>query len=1121
MAQRTVAQQDVASAPAANVRRTEEFHLPKDGPNGDTIRFSDSEDQEAPAEVDAAQARATNASRRDIPGYEILGELGRGGMGVVYKARQKQLNRLVALKMILHSDHANRDQRLRFEREARAIARLEHPNIVHIHEIGEHDGKPFFSLEYVTGGGLDKKLCGEPMSPREAAKLVETLADAMHVAHQAGVIHRDLKPANVLMTEEGEPKITDFGLAKNLGEAGQTETGAVMGTPSYMAPEQAMANHGEIGAGSDAYALGVILYECLSGHPPFQAATAMDTILQVIDQPPPSLSRQRPEIPKDLETICLKCLEKNSRQRDESARLLADELRRFQNGEPILARPVGRLERGWRLCKRYPVVAGLALLVLVSLVAGTAFSTAFAIRAGTRELEAIEAKNATQREKGKAVALAEQKTQTVEALQDNLYVADLRAAQSALEEGDSDRALELLQKHQPAASLPDRRGFAWYYLLHQCRNSRGVVCETEPQLYRMALSPDGKTLAVGQGEGNKLYLCDAKSGEHLWTDELPQKNFDIEFSPDGKVLAVTCGKGKRQTQREYEYAGVYLYDLSAGPTSRKRLSEESTLGVCLAFSPQGDMLACGAEGGRIEVWDYVQGKRVAQLQVQSDSRDVEAIAFTPDGGRLISATYGGAVRVWEVGKAIVPRVLIQHQYTVPLQDAYFASSWWRYRPVALAVSPDGKLLAAASNGTAIQLWNLANDQSLGQLEGHADAVTSLKFDQEGKRLVSGSLDRSIRVWDVEKRTEIERIGSHRDIVSSVAITPQQDEVLSAGDEGTVRRWRLPQPGEDEPEVLKGNALRSLIYALGLSPDKRMVASGGFKYAIPLHDLHRGELIRYLKRDHGRVYSLAFSPDGKHLACANYDDHLLEIWDCESEQNTMRIEHVGPVGHVTYSEDGKKLAVSDQRGVHIRDAGSGKRLWSLQGMNAEFSADGRWLAVCGKSGVVVHSAVNYKPEFQFPCEHAFSPAVFSRDSRLLAVVDNRKTILIWDVDSQELLHRISGHFAAIAAIAFCQDGKTLASVGEDGRTILWDLVTGKQKAVLRGHVASVTALAFSRDGQVLATGGLDEQIRLWRAPRCRGPVTERASTWSNGRALFIARSRRPIRRTRRGNASRSL
>jgi serine/threonine-protein kinase len=304
-----------------------------------------------------------------LPGYVIIRELGRGGMGVVYLARQTKLNRPVALKMILAGGHAGAADLARFQTEAEAIARLRHPNIVQVYEVGEHEGKPYFSLEFCGGGSLEKKLGSTPLPPKKAASLVETLARAMQAAHEEKVIHRDLKPANVLLAEDGTPKITDFGLAKKLDEAGQTRSGAILGTPSYMAPEQAGGKSGAIGPFADVYALGAILYECLTGRPPFKAATAMDTIMQVVSDEPVPPSRLQSKTPRDLETICLKCLHKEPTQRYASAVELADDLRRFQTGEPVKARPTGRAERALKWAKRRPALAALTGVCIAAALA--------------------------------------------------------------------------------------------------------------------------------------------------------------------------------------------------------------------------------------------------------------------------------------------------------------------------------------------------------------------------------------------------------------------------------------------------------------------------------------------------------------------------------------------------------------------------------------------------------------------------------------------------------------------------------------------------------------------------------------------------------------------------------
>jgi tetratricopeptide (TPR) repeat protein len=354
-----------------------------------TLDFDGS--QEMPTfDFDGSGQSAAPARWPRIPGYEIVGELGRGGMGVVYKARQIQLNRMVALKMILAGSMAAKSQLARFRTEAEAIARVQHANIVQIHEVGEHDGLPFFSLEFCSGGSLERKIKGTPLPAEEAARLVRTLAQAMQVAHQAQVIHRDLKPANVLLTADGTAKITDFGLAKKLDVEGQTHTGAVMGTPSYMAPEQA-GGHRDIGPAADVYALGAILYELLTGRPPFKGPTALDTIMQVVQDEPVPPRRLQSKLPHDLETVCLKCLQKDFRKRYASAQALADDLQRWSDGRPILARPVSPGERAWKWARRRPALAGLAAVGLAAILAATSSGVLYGLyesqRAAERERE--------------------------------------------------------------------------------------------------------------------------------------------------------------------------------------------------------------------------------------------------------------------------------------------------------------------------------------------------------------------------------------------------------------------------------------------------------------------------------------------------------------------------------------------------------------------------------------------------------------------------------------------------------------------------------------------------------------------------------------------------------------
>jgi tetratricopeptide (TPR) repeat protein/predicted Ser/Thr protein kinase len=342
----------------------------------------------------------------EVPGYRLLGELGRGGMGVVYKAEQIGLNRLVALKMIRAGEHARAQDLERFRAEAEAVAQLRHPHIVQIYDVGQDAGLPYFALEYLEGGTLKQKLRESALPAGEAARLVETLARAMQAAHQRGIIHRDLKPANVLLDQDGRPKIADFGLAKRIaGGSGLTETGAIVGSPSYMAPEQASGKGKEAGPAADVYALGAILYEMLTGRPPFKGTTPLETVLQVLKEEPVPPRRLQAGLPRDLETICLKCLHKDSVRRYADAEGLAEDLRRFQAREPIRARPVGTMERGWKWARRRPAAAALVGVAMLALVGGVSGALWYAQHERDRanQQSALRREADDQREQARAV----------------------------------------------------------------------------------------------------------------------------------------------------------------------------------------------------------------------------------------------------------------------------------------------------------------------------------------------------------------------------------------------------------------------------------------------------------------------------------------------------------------------------------------------------------------------------------------------------------------------------------------------------------------------------------------------------------------------------------------------
>jgi predicted Ser/Thr protein kinase len=648
-----------------------------------------------------------------VPGYALLGELGRGGMGVVYKARQVGLDRLVALKMILAGPYAGEHEVARFRTEAEAVARLQHPHIVQIYEVGEHDGRPFFSLEFVEGGSLAERLEGTPWPAGKAAPLVEALARAMHAAHRKGIVHRDLKPANVLLTPEGEPKITDFGLAKKLDvEKGQTQTGAIVGTPSYMAPEQAGGQSKALGPAADVYALGAILYELLTGRPPFKATKPLDTILQVLSEEPVPPSRLQPKVARDLETICLKCLEKEPGKRYGTAEALAEDLRRFRADEPIVARPVGSLERGWRWCRRNPAVAGLLAAVAAALVLGTGVASWFAIRA---EINAKQAEaNAEQADVARSQADAQK------ALAEQRATEAQTSEQRALQEkGKADAArAQAEEEKQRAERQRDRAEWLLYYA----------------QIARAHREWQDNNVGVAR---DLLDACrwDFRGWEHDYLHTLFNSNQRTFYGHTGPVSSVAFSPdGKRLASASWDRT-VKVWDVGTGQETLTLRGHPGEV-YCVAFSPDGKRLASGGgdpvnprKPGEVKVWDAVSGQEA--LTLKGHTGFVYSVAFSRDGQRLASGGLDWTLKVWDA---------VSGQEALTLKG-HTGGVW------SVAFSPDGQRLASASQDRTLKVWDAVTGQEALNLKGYTGPVYSVAFSPDGKRLASASDYVMVKVWD--------------------------------------------------------------------------------------------------------------------------------------------------------------------------------------------------------------------------------------------------------------------------------------------------------------------------------------------------------------------------------------
>jgi len=486
---------------------------------------------------------------RYIGEYEILEEIARGGMGVVFRARQQKLRRIVALKMILAGRLADRLDVERFQREARAAGRLKHPAIVPVHEIGEHEGRHYFTMDFVEGQSLGKVIHDETLSPRNAAQIVKTVAEAVQYAHREGIVHRDLKPANVLLDRDNHPHVTDFGLARMLAsvdeesQAELTASGQILGTPSYMSPEQASGKQDLVGPASDIYSLGAILYACLTGRAPFVADSPVDTLLQVMKKEPVSPRALNPSVPKDLETICLKCLTKEPHKRYGTALELADDLQRFMEGRPVVARPTGPISKTVRWCRRNKALAALLSLLFLSMAVGTYVSARYAVAAVRHAQDANRARAhaETQQEiaeEQRRIAVEQQQLAVASELTARryLYISDLQLALQAWEANNIGRVEELLTRHEPREGQVDLRSFEWHYLHRLVNSAQAIQTDHEGGVYCVRYSPNGD-LIVSTGLNDKtIRVRDGQNGKtiavlkgHTGLGVCPDTSFDLVF----------------------------------------------------------------------------------------------------------------------------------------------------------------------------------------------------------------------------------------------------------------------------------------------------------------------------------------------------------------------------------------------------------------------------------------------------------------------------------------------------------------------------------------------------------------------------------------------------------------
>ena len=987
---------------------------------------------------------AQTGAGRCLGDYELQEEIARGGMGIVYRARQVSLNRTVAVKLMRDGALAGAEEVRRFKVEAGAAAKLKHPNIVAIHEVGEQDGQHYFAMDLIEGTNLSRHTREGPLPPRAAAELVATIAEAVQHAHGRGVLHRDLKPSNVLLDGQGQPFVTDFGLARSLeADSSLTLTGQVLGTPGYMPPEQA-TGLGTVGPAADIYSLGAVLYHLLTGRAPFVGGTPAETMRHVVEQEPVSPQLVNPEVPRDLTSVCLKCLAKRPGDRYVSAADLSADLRRFLRGEPTQARPAGKTERLVRWARRKPLVASLASAVtlLVLLFSVGSPIVAYRMQLARRNADSLR----TRAESGEAAARR------------NLYVADMNLAQQALTEFNFRRVHELLDRHRPVADAEDLREFEWRYLWGVARSDELYHLPAPSRPVATAFSPDGKWLATASFWA-EAKLWDAVT--HLTTDIVvgSEAQLGLAFSSDSSFLIIPTTNNtihvwdiiNRRTRRiltnsEPAFSARFLKDsqtvILAGfkqislwnveavqPFSQWPVDPMNMLTSGFAVSPDERLVATAGRGQTVKVWSLQDGSLVESLS--GAGAGVHDLAFSPDGKFMVAASDSG-VRRWVMGNRDPDLVLTNH-----VGSAY-----------GIAISPDGRQIASTGADQLVRLWNAETGDETSALRGHTHDIWSVTYTPDGQHLVTGSRNGEIKFWNPHshstQRTSL-RLPGNRCL--SWKYSADSAQLATVHSDGTIHFWDAKTLEETSVESFTESIPDRAAY----SPQANLVAFSDSDGAV-----HLVEAKGKSGRDRGfkataPLQWLGFSDDGTRLVAAS--EEITTVWDVVADRISVQLTN--RLGFFLYAQpialtpDGQMLALGD--------------------------ADGN---------VSIHNFRNQTKKVLHPDNILNVQLAFAPDSATLAILGADYNITLWDTGELRKTAEFQNVRSEPRYLAFSPDGRRLAIAGFQ-KIKLCDLGTGQEVANLSvGDGQRINGLAFAPNGNTLVATG-SRRFEFWRAI----PLTE--------------------------------